>query len=386
MKTTATSTALFALLVLFVGCGPIQPLPDTLPTRGLTVMPRDQSVFLRASFDDDPSDFLGRFVPDGAAPADIDENRAAETRCSKYITFKEVRAAGHFDEVYNASTQAQASLGVTPFAAASGSHKAGSAVRVTYDLSKKLRAVKTDADAYDRCCRAAPDQCAGRFIGEFFMGSGSVFQAMGAADEAQAGGRYKLASADVEVKDQMAWRRVMSFEDVYFAFRVQAGEIEGKGGGECDPGCAWMNAVPSSLDGTYFVGLSAPAANRTGARDHAMRDARAQVVKYLGEYVASATQTHSSLLEGVLEDASIVNSVSAGLASRVKDRCWCAPEQQATPKGIRYVQAVLAFFPKEYEAQAAKEVLRAISEALRARGGANIEHARDLDQVIELIP
>ncbi|MEL6179720.1 MAG: hypothetical protein AAFS10_12245, partial [Myxococcota bacterium] len=117
---TLTPMALTVGLVM-TGCG--GPGGGTVPgpSQSMVVSAPNQSVFLRVSFDDDPSPFIGRFIPDGLTPDQIDENRATTTRCSEFITVKQVKASGTFDEVFNSATSVSASLGLTPPAIGSAS-------------------------------------------------------------------------------------------------------------------------------------------------------------------------------------------------------------------------------------------------------------------------
>lgn len=352
---------------LAVAC---QPTPDKLPSGGVTVPPPDKSVFLRASFDDDPSPFIGRFLPDTLTTEETDENQAMQTRCSEFITFKEVKAAGSFDEYYSSARQASLSVGLP--GVASGNVGAGSnaTVRVRYELSKKMRAEVSDQEGFDRCCQAAPDQCPDFIIGEFFFGNGEVFQAMGSKaglDGEQIGAG--MSTGEVDVKDELVWKRQTRFEEVYFAFRKQrvrnaAGEQLAAG----DDDCSWANNIPTSLDGQFFVGVSAPTASEAQARSQAMRDARAQTVRFLGEFITTASATTSNALEGYLQDEEVVTAAAEGLASRVKDRRWCPAQTIDTPKGPMFTIKVLAFFPEADKKEAARETLQSVEKSLEARG------------------
>ena len=191
-----------------------------------------------------------------------------------------------------------------------------------------------------------------------------MFQAVGAEDELKAGGSYKPSPADLEYQDSVAWKRVNEFDGVYFAFKTQRHQTATTGLCQGD----WTSQIPSSLDGTYFVGVSAPTPNESQAWDLALRNARVQVVKYLGEYLTSEMATRSSALEGYLEDEALVTSAAQGIAAHVKDKCRATIEKTATPRGNRYVARVLVFFPKAVEETAKKETLQGIAAALRKEG------------------
>lgn len=350
------------LLASLAGC-PSQNVPDELPSRGVVVPTPDNSVFLRASFDDDPSPFIGRFLPGKLEAHQIDENQGVDTRCSRFISYKTVRASGSYDEYYNSASSVGGSVGMPGVASAGGSIGANSTVRVKYDLTSKMRAEISDQTAFDQCCAADPGQCPEFIIGEFFRGSGSVFQAVGSAASLKANGITPSGVAgDVDMKDEVAWQRQSKFDDMFFAFRKQRVRTGDAVGGSDPADCSWALNVPTSLDGKYFVGISAPAASESQARDLAMRNARVQAVKYLGEYIQSSMKTKSNALEGYLEDESVVSAVSEGLASKVKDQKWCAAERSASPKGNLYTTKVLAFFPNAVQEDAAKAAALTLAE------------------------
>lgn len=350
-------------------------VPDQLPQRGVVVPPPDKSVFLRASFDDDPSSYIGRFLPDTLDAGKTDENEAMSTRCSEFISYKEVKASGSYDEYYNSAKQASLSVGLPGVAAAEVGAGNNATVRVRYELSKKMRAEIEDQEGFDRCCTADPSQCPEFIIGEFFYGTGEVFQAAGAqAGLGGSGTTPSMVTGEMDFKDQVAWKRQTRFQEVYFAFRKQ--RVRNNAVAATDTQCGWANNVPTSLDGQYFVGISSPAASEAAARDMAMRNARAQAVRYLGEFITSASATTSSAMEGYLQDEKVVTAVAEGLASRVKDRKWCAPETTATPSGNMVSIKVLAFFPKEEEAAAAREAVDKVEDTLKTEGRLD-DNARD---------
>lgn len=337
--------------------------PDSLPSRGLAVAPPDRSVFLRASFDDDPSGYVGRFLPDGLEPGEIDEVRAAQTRCSQFVTTEVVNAGGSFDETFNSSSGVRASLGASGIASLGGGTSAEQGLRVKYQLARKMRARIADAAGFDRCCKAAPDQCASRILGEFLFGTGSIFQAAGSEADFAAEGQKGIVSADVEFKDQVAWKRLTEFQDVYFAFRTTATRLDAGTQPSAPDDCSWASRVPTSLDGQYFVGISPPAASEAAARDLAMRSAREQAVKFIGESLTTSSATSSSALDGVLEDQAVVQAAASGIARRVKDERWCPATTQDTPRGAMVSVKVLAFFPQAEQAAATQEVVQAVEQS-----------------------
>lgn len=366
------------------GCGgkqktPDPDIPENTPSL-VNIQPRE-GVFLRAGFDADPSDYLGRFINDAVEEEDIDETEAVQTQCTEHLETKEVRAGGTFDEYYELSTGASASLGVKPTAfegelAPSGNASAGlqkgTVVRVKYDLTKKMRAVKTDE--YYECCRKHVGACSGRMLGEFWAGTGEIYQAMGTEKGVKASANIPTkGDASVEFKQGIAWKKAQTFEKMYFAFRPQRTKI--------NTNCAWADNPPVSDEGQYFVGISGPVATEQQARDRAMRNARVQAVKYLGEVIATASKTKSSAMEGYLEDEEIVQTAAKNIAKRVKDDRWCPAETKESPEGVLYKSKVLAFFPQKDRAEAAIATLDAVEAKLEASGEMSEEQREQLKQL-----
>ncbi len=332
------------------------------------INPPPQNVFVRVSFDDNPKAFIGRFIPDALPRTEIDENRAATTRCSEHVAFEEVNAGGTFDSSFNGSNAVSGSLGVVPVASAELAKSSEGVLRVKYVLKKKLRAVVKDPAAFDRCCKAAADQCAKQYIGEFWYGSGSIYQVLGAKESIEASGVAKTVSAAIDYKDDVAWKQLTEFQDMYFAFRTNETGLGSGVGAMAANDCSWANAVPTSLDGQYFVGVSQPMADQAMARDDAMRNARTQVVKFIGETIKTASKTTASAVEGVLADERVTAAVAEGLVERVKDQRWCDGEKVATPKGELVQTKVLAFFPTADKAAVAKASVDVMLKTLKAQG------------------
>lgn len=375
-----SSTGALLILTLaassIVGCSSGEELNRPDPNQiasGPTVSGPREGVYLRASFDDDPSMFIGRFVSNNVSAGDVDENRAVQTQCSQFIKYKEVRAAGEFNEYYQSSQSAKAALGIestmtgTPNAQAGYGSEKGTEVRVQYKLTKKLVAHIEDHAGFTQCCEAAAGACSGKYIGEFWQGTGTLYQQAGRATGVNAaattGESVTIAGnhgdASLQIADGWAWKRAMSFDDMYFAFRVMDAEISD---------CSWADRPPRSELGQYFVGVSPPAATEDVARNYAMRNARTQVVNYLGEYIQTQTTTRASL-QGYLDDEDIVSAAAEGLASRVKDERYCPAERLETPEGSMYLVKVLAFFPDADAKAGAKEVVKTVAE----KTGSNAE-------------
>jgi len=362
-----------------LGCG--GPQTSLLDNGGgvLRLSPPDKSVFIRASFDDDPSTYIGRFVPDNAGADAIDESAAFQSRCSRFIKFRIVGAGGSFEQRFNASAGVQGNLGVKPYGTASAKYSSEAGLLVKYTLKKKMIGELADADAFYKCCEAAPDQCTGRYVGEFLLGEGTVSQFAGSSTDIKASGEYKVATADFAFKDGVAWKRVTEFKDVYFAFRTAGSKPTTSGSGPCDAGDTWVRQIPSSLDGKYFVGTSPLSGMETQARDLAMNDARVQVVKYLGVEIATTFASKSKAIAAAFDDQTLVAAAAHGVATKVKDRCWAKDEMTDTPDGKRHIARVLAFFPEAATKEAQSAAVGAMAEEARKRG--DTRKAGELDGV-----
>ncbi len=350
-----------AVIVTIVACGPKDQQPPMVP--GSQVIKPARSVHLRAAFDNDPATYVGRMVADSVPPESVDENAASVTRCSQFVKAKIVDANQDLDEVVYASTQAGASIGIHPVAGASASSASSGVMRVKYTLKKKMQSEVTDADKFAQCCAAAPGQCSKTMIGTFLMGSGEVFQNYGSKTQVEASGLAKDVSGAIDYKDDIAWKRVNRFENTYFAFLTT-----GVGSGEAalPSDCSWCENVPTSLDGRYFCGISPNVVEEGGARDMAMRHAREQVLRFLGEYLTTQSASASNMVKGYLEDKNVVSAATAGFASQVKDQRWCSAERADTPNGRTYKSKVLAFFPESSRKDAAKVTLEAIIQTRKA--------------------
>ncbi len=356
------ATGLFATVSVATGCSSghaDRPELDQIQTGATLAGPRE-GVFLRAAFDDDPSMYLGRFIAEGVEGDAIDENRAVRTSCSQHISYREVRAQGNFDEYYNSSTSVQASMGVDAAAGPGGQanldHQRGTEIRVNYELNRRLIAEIEDYDAFTDCCESTVGGCSGYYIGEFWGGTGTVYQVAGRSTDLSGGGSggnaAVQAGGDLDVADGWAWRRAMTFDDVYFAFRIMDVGIGG---------CSWVDTPPRSDEGYYFVGISPPAATQDMARTFAMRNARTQVVQYLGEAIV-AESVSVGTLQGYLEDETVVATAAEGIAARVSAERYCPPERLETPEGLMYISRVLAFIPNEQIDGASRDMVRAVRD------------------------
>lgn len=353
-----SSSLLLVALLAAVACVPKTKAPEGV---GPTVVP-PANLFLRNAFDADPSMYLGRFVPGDEVT--IDESSAMQLTCSQHLSYRKIPGGGVvYDEMFNASTEAAARVGVPLVASASIGGSASQVVRVKYELTDKLVAEIKDPAAFEACCKQAPDQCTDRYIGEFIAGKGSVFYASAASAGAKGSGTSPTGmSGDVDFKHGIAWQRSVEFPNpVYFAFKTTRNQWKGDAvAGGCGE---WTQSPPRSSQGRYFVGVSRPLATEADARDGALVSGRQQVVRYIAEGVqtgslsVAVTEGLSNALQTKVEDARVVETASSGVARLVKDEAWCV-EPTATPGGNQYVARVLMFLPKAQE-EAAVQALAA---------------------------
>lgn len=356
MNPTHPRSAAILALVLVAGCGPQAPIDNpTVPSSG--VLQPTRGIHLRAAFDDDPTAYVGRFVPNDLAAERVDETSAVQTRCSEHFVHKVVSSNQELDEVVYSSTKVAGSLGVKPFAAITGGSERGATMRVKYTLEKRMQVMVKDPAALERCCASSPEACSKLVIGEFLMGSGEVYQNVGSKDQVEASTAARSVTGEISYKDGHGWKRVNSFKGMYFAFLTTGAALQPAAGAAHDASCNWCENIPPSPDGVYFCGMSPAAPSEAMARDLAMRNAREQAVKLVGEYLSTQASSEASLVKGYLEDRQITSAAASGIAAQVKDTKWCKAETTHTPEGPKYTSKVLAFLSNTDRKQAAVSLL-----------------------------
>ncbi len=372
---THVSCAVLAMVVVGVGCAGAEP---TIGAK-TTVLSTKPSIYLRVTPDGDASDIIGAFIPDDISDANVDEGAAVRTRCSKFIIAKRVPASGQYTEIAAASSGAAGKLGVKNIAKVDLGGQSSEALLVRYTLIEKMQA-DVDEDNLQRCCESAPDQCSKRFIAGALMADGNYYAATdfssgGGADVEALNVANLPIDAAVVFDSEMKWERKVSFKRQYFAFNMRRGLAGGLGKtGAVADDCSWTRKVPTDLDGMYFVGVSNPMLSEKDARSDALRDAKEQVVRYLGEWLAegntsvSKTVGTSNDLQTLMEDSKVKEYLSGGVARSVKDRNWCGPEDQASPSGMRQVMKVLAYFPNTERDAASKLALQTIIQRQKEAG------------------
>jgi hypothetical protein len=258
-------------LLACAGRGGVPNGPSAAPTA---------NVFLRNSFDTDPSVYLGRFVPRNAV--ELDEGSAMPLACTQYVTHRFIEGGGvKITETMSVSTEVAARIGVPVVASTAGSGSRTGEVKVEYTLTGKMVAEVADPAAFNDCCKAQPDQCTDRFVGEFLQGTGTVYReearsvdVAGKGTDPQSG-----VNGQAAVSHQKQWAQAIEFPNpVYFAFKVtQTPNIR------TTSSCGtWVDNPPSAPDAVYFVGMSRGKKTERAAREGAARDAKMKAYKSVG--------------------------------------------------------------------------------------------------------
>lgn len=332
-------------------------IPETI---GPTIVPQ-ANLFLRNAPDTDPSSYIGRFIPDNMTL--FDDTNGSKRTCSRFITQKVV-GGGNFarDELFSASASAVASWGLPVIADVKIGGGTTNVIRVSYVLTNKMTSDISDPAGFDACCKQYPDQCTGRYLGEFLEGTGTVWHSVskGAGVTADVTTQYGIGKLDARFGT--TWQSAAEFTTpVYFAFKSVDTGITA-----VTQGCgSWMDTPPTSSAGKYFVGTSEPVSTEKEARDRAMLHSRTQAVQYVGVAIqqgqieTATTSGQRSQLASSLTDTAFVESVASGLAAYVKDEQWCV---KPSLDG-RYDTWVLAFLPTEDTAKAAQSLLGAVPKS-----------------------
>lgn len=301
------------LFVALAGC----PKPSGI--QAPSVAP-SSNVYLRNAFDADPSGYVGRFLPAGLE--DVDESNGMTMACSEHISWRYVDGGGvRMTEMLNVSTAASVRMGV-PLLAQGRTSAGGSRVaRVAYTLTGKMVSTIDDPAAFTACCKAQPDQCSDRMVGEFLQGTGAVYFEASREASLSAEGRdpSTLVGGDVAFSHGAAWQRAVEFPNpVYFAFKVTPTPYAQQAVRTCE---GWVDAPPRVDDGLHVVGHSASSRTEQAARRRARADAQMQAGRATGLGAqALANDTH--------------------LAMQETD--WCV-EQTGAADRIRYTAHVLGF-------------------------------------------
>jgi len=241
------------------GCAkaPIPTGPSLEPTA---------NVYLRSAFDTDPSGYLGRFLPEDQG--DLDEADGMALACSVHLSWRFVEGGNvETTEVFRASSGLQAHLGVPMAGQLRSTGDAERLARVAYTLTGKMVTTVEDPAAFASCCKAQPDQCTDRMVGEFLQGTGSVYleSAQGRSFHAEAA--TAEAGGALVVESGVSWRRAVVFpEPVYFAFKATPTPYRQRPVRTCS---GWTPKHPEPADGIVLRAASGPAWTEQAARRQA---------------------------------------------------------------------------------------------------------------------
>ena len=271
---------MISLLMLLVGCGPKQ---SSTGPQSMSLAP-SANVHLRNSFDTDPSAYLGRFVKDSAKGV-YDESSTMALACSEHVTYRRIDGGGvKYTELLEISSAASARLGVPLIADASGSANSNRIVRVSYELTGKMIGEIKDPAAFANCCKTSPDQCTGRYIGEFIEGRGAIYHQTANTADGQGSGTNLSSGAGgaVEFSHGTAWERGIEFPNpVFFAFKISETPYSQQAPSACTQ---FMNTLPPPDEGgIYLLGSTPrPAKDEATARRRALRDATMSAYQTFG--------------------------------------------------------------------------------------------------------
>lgn len=291
------------------------------------------NVFLRNSFDTDPSIYLGRFVPRNAS--DLDEGSAMPLACTQYVTHRFIEGGGvKITESMSVSTEVAARIGVPVVASAQGQGSRTGEVKVEYVLTGKMVADVTDPAAFNECCKAQPDQCTDRFIGEFLQGTGTVYReearsvdVAGQGTDPQSG-----TSGQAAVSHDKKWAQAIEFPNpVYFAFKVTQ-TPNNRATSSCG---AWVDNPPAEPGYVFFVGMSRDKKNERAARDGATRTAKFDALKSVAATIPS--------INGQPDPNAQAAANQWAMSMQIVESCV---EVEQGGKGQRYVGRVLGRLPQ----------------------------------------
>jgi len=308
------------------------------PSKNATQVSSAKHVFLRNSFDMDPSNYVGRFVPRGRS--DLDETAAMQLTCSQHIGYQFVEGGGvEYTETMAVSTDVAAKIGVPLVASGSASASSDTTVKVQYKLTGKMVGRIDDPEAFASCCKENPDQCTDRYIGEFLQGTGSVYQS--SSMDLAAGGQGRSpqgVEGEASASHGESVDRVVTFEEpVYFAFKLTETPYT-----RTTSACgSWVDTPPTQEGFVYFVGSSRPVRTEGMARTAAEQKAKQKAVQ--------AVMKIPQLTEGDAAPAQLpMDTKAMEWAKRIEIVESCV-ETEESARGTKYVGRVLGKLP-EYDA------------------------------------
>jgi hypothetical protein len=307
-------------------------------------MVSSSSVWLRNTYDTDPSIYVGRFVPAGVT--ELDESNAMVLACSKHITTRFIDGGGvDYTEDMYVSTQVALKIGMPVVASGSAGYESSRTASAHYKLTGKIVAEIADPEAFAACCKEQPDQCTDRFIGEFIQGTGSLNheKTRNLDLEGQGTNPANGLSGEGGVSRTAEWQRAAEFPNpVYFAFKVNPTPYTQASVSTCP---SWVDSPPKADGGFYVVGNIDNQRSESAARDGAMRSAGGQAYQ------------------------------STGIGVPVRPDSWCV---STTTKGkrVRYSGRVLGFI-SDAAVEDARTAARVAAEQAAAREAARLAAAQE---------
>ena len=271
--TAARPLAALALVLVATACA--KPAPPAAAGAGFA----PDRFILRTSMDTDPAAYIGRFLPSGAV--DLDEAAAMTLACSRFIVPTVVDGGGvEVTERMAVNTAVAARFGVPAVVGAKGQAARASDARVEYVQTRKMIGEIRDPEGFAACCRAQPDQCTDRYVGEFLMGTGTV--EMQRTQSASVGGSGAAAggAGGGSAEAGSAWERAMRFPTpVYFAWKVGTTPFLQGRASVCPP---WVQTPPTDAAGVVVVGSSRPSRSEEAALRNARFSAMTRLVQAAG--------------------------------------------------------------------------------------------------------
>lgn len=302
------------------------------------------SLWLRNTYDTDPSVYVGRFVPAGVT--DLDESNTMVLACSKYITSRFIDGGGvEYSEDMKVTTDVALRIGLPVVASGAAGYESSRTARAQYKLTGKLVAEITDPEGFAACCKAQPDQCTDRFIGEFIQGTGSLHHDAERSVELEGKGTNPTngLSGEGGVSRSAEWQRAADFPNpVYFAFKVNPTPYTQGLVNTCP---SWVDQPPAAEGGVYVVGSADEARNETNARSSALNNAGGMAARAVGVNVA------------------------------VRPQEWCVTATKNKRGRARYNARVLGFV-SDADIATAREQARLAAEQAQAQLAAAQEQAR----------
>lgn len=300
--------------------------PGTVPNAGtsLPTMVPASGLYLRNSFDDDPTEYMGGFLMD--AKAMPDETAATKLKCSTYVSYKEGNAGGATKKAYfDVSQSAALTLGFPPYVGGKVSGDRNATVLVQYKETKKWQARIADPGGFANCCATYPDQCREKYIGDFVGGTGGIYIESSKDFQAGVGVNNMDLALRLKVEDGREFALATVFpNEVAFAFKLKDAPLPNAAAMH-DPVCDtdWANQSPPQERGHWETAVSAVLGDEAGARESARDTAAVQMAKWLSTRVkTSAGGARANTDSGsTIASGSQWSTMASGVIDRMDSVC-----------------------------------------------------------------